>query len=61
MATEILACNKCGSTNMKDVNPQVKDTAHTPVVRVTADCLDCGNRQSYTSATLSGKKRGIRY
>jgi RNase P subunit RPR2 len=61
MATKRLTCNKCESTNMKDVNPQVKDTANTPLVRVTAKCLDCGEEQKYMSATLSGKRRGILY
>ena len=61
MSMTILTCNKCDSINAKTLNPELKETATTIVVKLTAECLDCGHKFTYDSATDYGHRIGVLY
>lgn len=61
MATKRTICDKCGSVDITDINPELKENSKMPLVKIKAKCNDCNNEFEYSSATASGKRRGILY
>ena len=61
MSTKITTCDKCKSTNIKELNPEMRDTSSSPLCKVECKCNDCGFTFSISTWTKSGKRRGILY
>ncbi len=61
MSTRILECEQCFGTNLKDINPEVKETSQQNLVKVKTKCLDCDFEFEYSSKTKSGIRRKILY
>jgi hypothetical protein len=61
MATRITTCDKCGSKNVSDINPELKETVKQNIVTIKAKCNDCNNEFEYPSSTQFGRNRGILY
>lgn len=61
MASRITTCTKCESTNITDVNPELKKTTKSHTVKITAKCNNCQHIFEYNSATSFGHRTGVRY
>ena len=61
MATKITTCPECDSIDIKDINPELKESAKAILITILAECINCGWQFSYKSATNFGHKRGILY
>lgn len=61
MSKEITKCNRCDSTNIKELNPEIRDVVKKPLCSINCECNDCGNLFSIKSWTKNGKRKGIRY
>ncbi len=61
MSTKITTCDKCKSRNIKEENPDSRDTDKTPLCKITCQCNDCGSRFAISSWTKTGRMRGIKY
>lgn len=61
MATKITTCDKCGSSNITVLNPELIETSPLPIVRIDAKCNECNTIFKFPSATKSGKRKGILY
>ena len=61
MSTKITTCDKCKSTNIKELNSENRETVNKPLCKIDCVCNDCGFTFTINSWTKSGKRRGIRY
>ena len=61
MSTKITKCSKCESRNIKEINPQSRETSRGALCTIAGECNDCGHRFNIKSWTQAGKRKGIRY
>jgi transposase-like protein len=61
MSVKITNCNKCESTNIKEVNPENRKTSTLPMCKINCICNDCTNEFVISSWTEAGKRKGILY
>lgn len=61
MSVKITMCDKCKSTNIKELNPENRKTVNKPLCKIDCACNDCGSTFTISSWTKFGKNRGIRY
>lgn len=59
--TIITTCPKCESDNIKELNPEVRETTRAPLCKIKCKCNDCGKKFKIDSWTSHGKSRGILY
>ena len=61
MSIRVTKCDKCKSTNIKELNPENRETINKPICEIDSVCIDCGFRFRIISWTNYGKRRGILY
>lgn len=61
MSTKITQCPGCNSYNIKELNPDVKETSKTILCIVMCECKECKLKFTKQSATDWGKRKGVRY
>jgi hypothetical protein len=57
----ITTCDKCNSQNIKELNPENRETSTKATCKIDCLCLDCDNTFTINSWTRSGRNRGILY
>lgn len=61
MSTKITTCSNCNSRNIKELNPDVRDTVKFPICKIKCICNDCETEFVISSWTQFGKRKGILY
>ncbi len=61
MSIKITDCDKCGSTNIKELNPEQRELVNKPLCKINCECDDCDFKFTINSQTKHGKHRGILY
>jgi hypothetical protein len=61
MATRITQCPLCKSCNIKELNPEIRETEGSPLCTINCSCNDCSATFTIQSWTRSGKNKGILY
>lgn len=61
MSTVITMCDKCKSTNIKEINPENRDTVDEYLCKIDCKCNDCGFTFTISSWTEYGQRRGVLY
>ena len=61
MSTKITTCDKCNSRNIKELNPENRETVKAPLCKIDCECNDCSAKFTISSWTKFGKRKGIRY
>ena len=61
MSTKITTCVKCKSKNIKELNPENRETVNKPLCKIDCICNYCGFAFTINSWTKYGKRRGILY
>lgn len=61
MSTKINMCDKCLSTNIKEMNSENRETTNKPLCNIDCICNICGYKFTISSWTAFGRRSGIRY
>jgi transposase-like protein len=61
MSTVVTQCPKCTSSNIKELNPEVRQTTNSALCTVKCKCENCGKKCKIKSWTSRGRRMGILY
>lgn len=61
MSKRKTTCPKCESENIKERNPEVRETTKAPLCTIKCKCNECGKKFKIKSWTSSGRRSGILY
>jgi RNase P subunit RPR2 len=61
MATKLTSCPNCGSYFILELNPEIRETSHQPLVGLNCECNECSNKFTVKTWTHSGRRKGIKY
>jgi len=61
MSMTITTCEKCDSTDIKELNPEVRNTTQEVFCKINCVCNSCGHKFIETSWTEYGQRHGIWY
>lgn len=61
MSTKITMCDKCKSTDIKELNPKNREIVIAPLCKINCVCNVCGSTFTINSSTKFGKSKGIKY
>lgn len=61
MSTKITTCDKCKSTNIKELNPENRETVNKPLCKIDCICNDCRFTFTISTWTKYGRSKSILY